>query len=127
MKFEPQLEATLHAFAMWTVSAALLIGSMIIMPTETAVTIRLVTAPLLALIIATSYFSKPGFARPLPAALTFAAAVAALDAIVLGVIVERSARLFLEPRATWLPYLLILVTTWSTGAAMTSPRTPKEV
>lgn len=121
---ERRIEAVLHAFAIWTLSAALLVGSMILLPNQTAVAIRLITAPLLGTIVASVFFNKYEDARPLGVAVTFAATVAVLDAIVLAAIVQRSFALFLQPLATWVPYALIFAATWASGAFMLQPPAP---
>jgi len=124
MSAQRNIEATLHAFAIWTLSGALLIGLMMFTRMETAFAVRVITAPLIALIVSSAFFSKYEHARPLSVAIIFAGVVALLDAVILAGFIDRSPRLLLEPRATWLPYALILLTTWGSGAVMVVPRVP---
>ena len=124
MSHERSIESVLHAFAIWTLSSALLVGSLFIMPADTAVAIRLFTSPVLAVVVSTAFYGKYANTRPLGVALVFAATVAILDAAVLAAGIARSFSMFLEPLATWVPYALIFVSTWGSGALMTVHRTP---
>jgi hypothetical protein len=119
---ERKLEAVLHGVAIWTLSGALLVGLMMFVSRDTAVAVRLITAPILALVVATAFFSKYEEAHPLMTATAFAGTVALLDAILLAGIVERSPVLFAQPLATWFVYVSIAITTWASGAVMVTPR-----
>jgi hypothetical protein len=122
MSSERKLEAVLHGVAIWTLSGALLVGLMMFTTRETAVAVRLMSAPVLAVIVATAFFGKNDDAQPLPTALAFAGTVAALDAILLAGVVERSPVLFAQPLATWFVYASIALATWASGALMITPR-----
>jgi hypothetical protein len=121
---EHRVEAILHAIAIWTLSAALLVGSSFLLWAATAVTIRVATAPMIAAVVASVFFTKYDDARPLGVAITFTATVALLDAIVLAALIQRSAAIFVQPLATWVPYALIFATTWMSGALMAQPPAP---
>jgi len=127
MSIERKTEAVLHAIAVWTLSSALLIGSMMFLPYDSAVAIRLITSPLVALIVSTAFFTKYEDAQPASVALLFASTMFILDAIVLAGVVQRSLRLFVQtPLASWVVYASVMVATWASGTAMVQPRpTPR--
>jgi hypothetical protein len=52
--------------------------------------------------------------------VTWAALVASLDIVVVAGFVERDSSMFESVIGTWLPFVLIFLTTWATGALMST-------
>jgi menaquinone-dependent protoporphyrinogen oxidase len=82
----PWFAAVLHAFAAIAITAA----------------------------VAGAYFTARGARQPVPVAFAFALAAIILDLVVATALRDYS--IFAHIGATWLPYVLIFLTTWATGA-----------
>ena len=56
--------------------------------------------------------------EPLPTAIAFTAIVVVLDAVVVAGLIQRDFGMFASVFGTWLPFALIFLATWATGAIM---------
>jgi menaquinone-dependent protoporphyrinogen oxidase len=108
----------LHGLVGWAFCAAVM-GTLLSATSLTvAVVIHAVVAPLVFAAIAFHYFREPGARAPLPTALAFVGIVALLDFAVVAGAVQHSLAIFGSVAGTWLPFALILVATWGTGAVI---------
>jgi hypothetical protein len=64
------------------------------------------------------YFRRQGSWAPLRAAAAFLGVVVVMDVFVVALLVEHSFEMFGSILGTWLPFLLIFVSTWWTGLAV---------
>ena len=105
-------------------------GLMAVASPGVAIGIHAVAAPLIFVAIASRYFGARGAREPLPTALAFTAIVAVLDAAVVAGLILRPrlpgdfTGMFASFAGTWLPFLLIFLATWATGAIMSMIPTP---
>jgi menaquinone-dependent protoporphyrinogen oxidase len=83
-----------------------------------AALIHLLLVPVIFALIARRYFRARGARDPLPVALTFTAMVVALDLAVVGGLFQGSLAMAGSLVAAWLPWLLVLLTTWAVGSLM---------
>jgi menaquinone-dependent protoporphyrinogen oxidase len=83
-----------------------------------AAAVHAVAAPVIFLLLARRYFAARGARDPLPTALAWTAIVAGLDLAVVAGALQRSLGLFASIAGTWLPFALIFLVTWVTGALM---------
>jgi hypothetical protein len=80
--------------------------------------VHALAAPIIFTAISFAYFRRAGSWPPFRAAATFLGVVVAMDAFVIALFVERSFAMFGSILGTWLPFLLIFLSTWSTGLAV---------
>ncbi len=99
----------------WVLCAAVMAGLLAVAPLWLALTLHAVAAPIIFAALSVAYFRAPGARPPLPAAIAFTAIVAALDAVVVAGLIQRSPDMFLSIAGTWLPFALILLATWAAG------------
>ena len=85
---------------------------------NTAVALHTVAAPIVFCGVSLSYFRAAGAREPVPVAATFATIVVLLDAAVAGGAILRDFWTFTSTVGTWLPYPLIFLATWATGAIL---------
>lgn len=106
------------------IKALLLVSSL---PVWLALTLNAIAAPLIFIAIALGYFSARGPRAPVPVALVFVVMVAVLDAVIVAWLARGSFAMFASVARTWLPYALIFLATWATGAIkamMPAPGSP---
>ena len=110
--------ARLAGFAVvsWVVSAIVQQGLVHFTPYWVAASLHAILAIVIAATFARSYFQPRGAWPPLTAAVVFALAWLALDAIVLGALAGGGVAMFGDIAMTWLPYVLVFAATWATGA-----------
>ena len=113
-----------YGVAGWAACGVLMGGLMAVASPGVAIGIHAVAAPLIFVAIASRYFGARGAREPLPTALAFTAIVAVLDAAVVAGLILRSFAMFASFAGTWLPFLLIFLATWATGAIMSMIPTP---
>jgi menaquinone-dependent protoporphyrinogen oxidase len=109
----------------WAMCATLMMLLLTALPLGWALAIHAISAPVIFTMIACAYFSNRGAREPLPTAIVWTTIVIALDAIVIAGLVQRSAAMFASIPGTWLPFLLIFVAVWATGAIMSMLPQPR--
>ncbi len=114
-----------HGIVGWALCAAVMAGLMKVVATGWALALHAVAAPLIFAAIAARYFAPRGARDPLPTALAWTAIVVVLDAGVVAGVALRSFAMFTSLAGTWLPLLLIFLTTWLTGLIRSTLPWPK--
>ena len=107
-----------HGAAGWALCAAAITGFGGLAPRWLALALHALAAPVVFAAVSYFYFRAPGARPPLAAALGFTVVVAALDAAVVAQYMLRSFDMFGSITGTWLPFALIFLATWATGAIM---------
>lgn len=107
-----------HGIAGWALCGATMGVSMAATKLGTALVIHAAAAPFIFAGVTLVYFRRFGYWTPLNAAATFLAVVIALDLFVVALMIEKSFDMFRSPLGTWLPFLLIFVSSWWVGAAV---------
>lgn len=77
-------------------------------------------APLIFVLVSTSYFAGRRTLRPLAAALAFTAIVAMLDLVVVAGILRHGLTMFSTVTWTWLRFAFVFLATWVTGRVVRS-------
>lgn len=85
---------------------------------ERTLIIHAVGAPIGFAIITWFYYRKCGFTTPLQTASLFLLLVIALDVFVVALLIENSFDMFKSPLGTWIPLILIFLSTFITGLVM---------
>lgn len=80
-----------------------------------ALVIHAIVAPVIFAVLSWVYFRMFGYTTPLVTAVIFLAVVIVLDFFLVAVLILRSFDMFRSFIGTWLPYVLIFLSTWLTG------------
>ena len=104
-----------HALAGWALCAATMGISMAATSLENALTIHAIGAPIIFVIVSLLYFKKFNYTTPIQTALIFTAMVMLVDFFVVALLILRSLAMFASPLGTWIPFMLIFISTWLTG------------
>ncbi len=105
-----------HGLVGWALCGATMVIGMAATSLETALAIHAVAAPVIFAVISLIYFRRFGYLRPLKAAAAFAGVVIFLDVFVVALLIEKSFDMFRSFPGTWLPFLLIFLSSWFTGS-----------
>ena len=77
--------------------------------------IHAIAVPLIFYFISSNYFKSYNFTKPFMTGFTFMILIIFLDFFFVALIIERSFEMFLSLLGTWVPFVLILITTTITG------------
>ena len=114
------LRLVLHGLAGWAGCAAVMAGLLRLFSSGTAIGLHAVLAPLIFAGVAWHFFRFFGARDARDTAATWTVIVAMLDLIVVAGLVQHSLTMFHSIAGTWLPLMLIFLTSWSIGEAMSS-------
>jgi menaquinone-dependent protoporphyrinogen oxidase len=114
-----------YGFVGWALCAALMALLLQTFSAGAAIAIHAVAAPLIFTGIAIGYFRARGARDPLPTAIAFTAIVAVLDAVIVVGLVLRDLAMFASFAGTWLPFVLIFLSTWVIGLVMSMIPAPR--
>jgi hypothetical protein len=84
---------------------------------ESALILHAIAAPVIFTVLSLIYFHRFGSWSPLRTAAAFLGVVVVMDVFVVALLIERSFAMFESILGTWLPFLLIFISTWWTGLA----------
>lgn len=113
--------AIAHGLAGWALCGVVMEVGMKVTTVERTLVVHAVAAPVIFAAISLVYFSRPDSLTPLRAAAVFLAVAITMDISVVALLVERSPAMFGSILGTWLPFLLIFLSTWLTGIAVRRP------
>lgn len=110
-----------HAFIGWAMCAATMGISMATMEMKTALIVHAIGAPVFFAIASRCYFKNFNYTSPLQTALIFAGFVILMDFFVVALLIMSSLDMFTSWLGTWIPFILIFLSTYLTGIATTNP------
>lgn len=87
-----------------------------------AVVIHAILAPVFFILVSSIYFKKFSYTAPLQTAIIFVSFVIFMDVFVVALLILKSFEMFTSVLGTWVPFLLIFVSTYLTG--LYSKRSP---
>jgi len=108
---------TMHAFVGWALCAATIGIAMGLTTKQNALFIHLTLAPIFFVVISLNYFKKYNHLTPLRTALVFVSFVIVVDFFLVGLLFLRSLEMFSSLLGTWIPFLLIFLSTYLSGLA----------
>ncbi|CAG0993445.1 hypothetical protein ANAEL_02439 [Anaerolineales bacterium] len=108
-----------HAFVGWILCAATMGIGMSVTSLENTLIIHAIGAPIFFAIVSLVYFRKFNFTGPLQTAIIFVSFVIAMDVFVVAMLVNRSFEMFTSLLGTWIPFVLIFLSTWISGLFVT--------
>ena len=107
-----------HAFAGWVLCAATMGVGMAMTSLENTLIIHAIGAPIFFALVSMVFFSRFRYTPPLQTALIFVGFVMVVDFFVVALLINRSLEMFTSPLGTWIPFVLIFVSTHVTGLVM---------
>lgn len=109
------LVVSAHGMVGWALCGVTMGIGMGTMPLDSALIVHAVAAPLIFAALTLAYFHRFGLWRPFKVATVFLVVVMAFDFFVVALLIERSLDMFRSSVGTWLPFLLIFLSSWLTG------------
>ena len=106
-----------YGLAGWVLCGATMGAATALTTLQRALIIHAAAAPVIFAALSLGYFRRIGSWSPLRTAATFVGVVITMDVLVVALLIERSFEMFRSVPGTWLPFLLIFVSTWWTGTA----------
>lgn len=119
MTFKKILIILVHAFVGWALCAATMVVGMSMTTLMNALIIHAIAAPIFFAGISLIYFRKFNYSTPLQTASFFLVFVIAMDFFVVAMLINRSFEMFTSFLGTWLPFMLIFVSSYLIGHLMT--------
>ena len=104
-----------HAFVLWALCGATIAIARSITTLHNALTIHALAVPIFAAAVSWFYYRKFSYTTPIQTALAFVSFVILLDAGLVAPVFEKSFAMFRSFIGTWLPFLLIFLSTFATG------------
>lgn len=115
-----------HGVVGWALCGATMGALLQLASLTAALVIHAIAAPLFFAAIGWHYFRARGARDPLPTAITWTATVALLDLLVVAGVLMRSLEMFQSISGTWLPFALIFLSSWATGAMISTLPWPEK-
>ena len=119
MTSKKNLTILLHAFIGWAICASIMGIGMQIFSMKTTLIIHAIGGPVAFLILSLIYFKKYNYTTPLLTAIAFIGFVIFMDFFLVALLIEKSFDMFKNPLGTWIPFVLIFLTTYLTGVMIT--------
>ncbi len=114
-----------HALVGWALCAATIGIGMATTSQENTLIIHAILAPIFFALISLNYFRRFNYTSPLQTALIFVGFVIAVDFFFMALVVLKSLDMFGSLIGTWVPFGLILISTYLTGQFVAAQRTHK--
>ena len=105
----------IHAFVGWALCFATMGIGMATTSLNNALIIHAIAAPIIFGCVAWVYFSRFYYTTPLQTALIFVGFVICADFLVVALIINRSLDMFASLLGTWIPFVLIFLSTYLVG------------
>jgi hypothetical protein len=109
------LIVSIYAFIGWTLCGAVMFIGMAVTTEFITLIIHAIAAPIIFAVVSSFYFKKYDFTTPLETAALFVAFVVLMDFIVVALLINRSLAMFGNVLGTWIPFILIFISTYYTG------------
>ncbi len=105
----------IHAMIGWALCGAIMGIGMAVTSLETTLMIHAIGAALIFAVISFIYFKNYNYTTPLQTAIAFVALVILMDVFIVALLIEKSFEMFTSILGTWIPFVLIFVSTYVTG------------
>jgi hypothetical protein len=103
------------AFIGWALCGAIMGIGRSITSLENTLVIHAIGAPIIFATLSSIYFARFSYTTPLETALAFLAFVVFMDVFLIALFVEKSFAMFGSILGTWIPFVLIFLSTYLTG------------
>jgi hypothetical protein len=108
-----------HAFVGWLLCAATIGIGFKLTTLQNALIVHAIAAPIYFFTITRVYYRWFGYTTPVQTAIAFTGFIVAMDFFVTALIINRSLAMFASALGTWIPFGLILASTWLGGVLAT--------
>lgn len=115
LNFTKILIILLNAFVIWALCGAIMGIGRALTKLETTLLIHVIGAPVITFIVSSFYFRKFHYTSPFKTALIFLSFVMVMDAGLVAPVFEKSFDMFKSIIGTWVPFVLIFLSTYITG------------
>ncbi len=88
------------------------------MPINTILIVHAAATPVVYSFLSLFYFKKFAYTSPFATAFVFLHFVILMDFFVVGLFIEKSLEMFRSPLGTWIPFLLIFLSTFLVGSSV---------
>jgi hypothetical protein len=112
-----------HAFIVWALCVATIAIGRSFMSMELTLIIHAIAAPIFAALVSLDYYKKFYYTTPVQTAFIFLLFVIAMDAGLVAPVFEKSYEMFRSILGTWVPFLLIFLSTFITGLTVKKKET----
>jgi len=104
-----------HAFVGWALCGAIMFIGMEVTSLQTTLIAHAIGAPIIFAMVSWIYFRKFSYTTPLKTAIIFLSLVVIIDFFVVALMINHSLDMFRDWLGTWLPFVLIISSTYMTG------------
>ncbi len=105
----------IYAFIGWTICGVIMFIGTAVTSEFIALIIHAIAAPIIFAVVYSYYFKRYDFTTPLETALLFVGFVLLMDFFVVALFINRSLAMFGNVLGTWIPFVLIFISTYYTG------------
>ena len=112
----------IHTLIGWALCAAIIGIGRNVTTMETTLIVHAIGVPIIFGIISLIYFSKFNFTTPLVTGIIFLGSAILIDFFVVALLLEKSFNMFKSPIGTWIPFILIFLSTYIVGLIVTKTR-----
>ena len=112
-----------HAFIGWALCTASMMIGMAVTTLDTALIVHAIGAPVFFFGVSLVYFTKFNYTSPLQTALIFVGFVIFMDFFLIALVINQSLEMFTSLLGTWIPFVLIFLSTSVTGLVVTRQQT----
>lgn len=105
----------IHAFILWVLCGATIGIGRSIFSMESTLIIHAIGAPIFAALISLFYYKKFNYTTPSQTAIIFLLFVIVMDTGLVAPVFEKSYDMFKSVIGTWIPFILIYISTYITG------------
>ncbi len=106
----------IHALVGWALCGATMGIGMATMSMQTTLIVHAVAAPIFFSALSFLYFNKFNYTTPLQTAIIFLLLVMVVDFFIVALLINRNLEMFTSPLGTWIPFVLIFLSTYTTGS-----------
>lgn len=107
-----------HGLLGWALCGAVMGLGLALTTVQNALVIQALAAPIIFSAVSVAYFHRPDAWPPLRTAIAFVGVVMCMDFVFAALLIQRSLDMFASILGTWLPFVLIFLSTWATGIAL---------
>lgn len=97
----------------------LMIGGQAVTTLKNALIIHAIGAPIVFALVSFVYFTMLNYTAPLLTAIIFVAIVVLMDFFIVSLLINKNFDMFRSPIGTWIPFVLIFISTYLTGTLVT--------
>jgi len=104
-----------HAFVGWSLCGLTMGIGMAAISLNTTLIIHAIAVPIIFSLVSSLYFKKFHYTSPIQTAIIFVSFVVLLDILLVALLIEKSFEMFASILGTWIPFILIFLSTYLTG------------